>query len=167
MQRLSNSRPAQNSLQARADTSLAARTHGGSAGPSYLRRSTKPTGVISRPLRKVNSEMHFPVGFGPATSRELAASPSITFAGKISHWTNTAMTQQAQNVTTAARLLNFADQTGAESLDMRGLRLTPLPNCLYKLNSLKESNLSNNRSGKIALLPKFLTSLDLRKNEAV
>lgn len=167
MQRLSNSRSAQNSLQTSDDTSATAQTRATSAGPSYSRSSTKPTGVIPKPLRKVNSALHFPVGFGRATSQELAASPLTTFAGKIDHWANTAMTQQGQDITMAARLLNFADRTGAESLDLRGLRLTSLPDCLHELNSLKELNLSNNQLKEIPLLPKSLTSLDLRENEAV
>lgn len=167
MQRLSNSRPVQTLLPASDDMPAGGQPRAASAGPSYLRSATKPSGVIPKPLRKINSHMHFPVGFGPATSKEQAASSSSTFAEKIDHWANTATTEQGQNINRAVQLLNFAEQTGAETLDMRGLRLTSLPDCLHELSSLEELNLSDNRLGEIPPLPRFLTSLDLRRNEAV
>lgn len=164
MYRLSNSRLESNSTLASDDTPVAAQPQYASAGPTYMRNSTRPTGTIPKPLRKVSSNMHFPVGFGPATSQELAASPLTTFAGKLDQWANTAVTQQGQDIYTAVRLLNSADRTQAETLDLQGLRLTSLPDCLHELDSLKELNLSNNRLGTIPPLPRFLTKLDLRRN---
>ena len=138
-----------------------------SAGPSYSRNSTRPSGVVPKPLRKVHSELHFPVGFGPAVTREEAKSPLTTFAGKVDLWAKKAATGQGQMIDTAVRWLMIADRTNARTLDMRGLRLTSLPDCLHELTFLAELNLSHNRLRSIPELPKSLTSLDVRFNDDV
>ena len=167
MQRLPAPRPLQISHSAIDDAPVTANPQAVSAGPPYTRNATRPTGRIPKPLRKSSSDLHFPVGFGPATTQEQARSPLTTFAGKVNQWASTASTLVDQDITKAVRLINFADRTHAETLDLHGLRLTTLPNCLHEMHSLKKIDLSQNMLSEIPPLPKFLTSLDLRDNEGV
>lgn len=164
---VSPSRQIQQSRSPGDDAPAAAVQTSSSAGPTYKRNSTLRGRALPKPVRAASSDLHFPVGFGPATTQDEAASPLTTFSGKIDVWARTARTEQGQNIGTAERLLNLAYKNGSESLNLEGLRLTSLPDCLGELNSLKVLNLSNNRLGKIPPLPRSLTSLDLRDNEAV
>jgi hypothetical protein len=65
----------------------------------------------------------------------------------------------------AARRIRDAYQNGASTLDLRGLTLTSLPDCLSQITSLTSLLISDNNLAVIPNLPENLTFLDASCNE--
>ncbi|MES2832991.1 MAG: NEL-type E3 ubiquitin ligase domain-containing protein [Pseudomonadota bacterium] len=88
----------------------------------------------------------------------------LAFHTALAAWVDSSSTSERLGRQTAAERIVLTRQNNSQELDLHGLHLTSLPNCMLNLTSVQTLHLSDNMLGSLPALPPSVRNLDVGNN---